>query len=207
MTKIPPLNAEQKQLVETHLSLVKQVIHFEIITNETLYGFEYDDLYQEGCIYLCKAAFRYQPEKGASFSTFARKVVTNGLRTYCRIMCNKQKRLTNLIITAESNDELLFEETCVEDEWERIISQRDTMCLLGALKKQYKGSVRLGIEALEWKVKGFTGSEIAKMHGVKPNLVGAWISKAVKKLRKNSMFILWISQFPEYKQKLELTGK
>ena len=156
---------------------------------------------------MCKAAFSYQPEKGASFSTFARKVITNGLRTYCRIMCNKQKRLTNLMINAESNDELLFEQTSVEDEWERIISQYDTMCLLGALKKQYNGSVRLGIEALEWKVKGFTGSEIAKMYGVKPNLVGAWISKAVKKLRKNGMFILWISQFPEYKQKLELTDK
>lgn len=205
MTKIPPLNPAQKQLVETHLSLVKKVIHFEIIVNESLYGFEYDDLYQEGCIFLCKAAHKYQSEKGASFATFATKVITNGLRTYCRIMCNKQKNLSKLIINTEATDEFQFWQFGTDDEWEQIISQHDTMYLLDSLKNQYKGTVRLGIEALEWKVKGYTGSDIAKMYGVKPNLVGAWISKAVKKLQKNSMFILWVSQFPEYKRKIKFT--
>ena len=65
------------------------------------------------------------------------------------------------------------------------------MNLLISLKAQYTGTVFRGIEALEWKTKGYSGAEIAKMYGVKPNLVGAWISKAVKKLEKNEMFIIW----------------
>ena len=36
------------------------------------------------------------------------------------------------------------------------------------MKQQYAGTIRLGIEAIEWKVKGFSGAEIAKMYGVKP---------------------------------------
>lgn len=36
-----------------------------------------------------------------------------------------------------------------------------------------------------------TKEAFAKMFGVKPNLVGAWISKAVKKLEKNEIFIMW----------------
>lgn len=96
MTHIPPLNDDQRQLAETHLHVVKQVIHNIIVVNEQIYGFEYDDLYQEGCLWLCKAAVHYQPEKNIQFSTFAKKVVANGLKTYCRLMHNKQKHLVML---------------------------------------------------------------------------------------------------------------
>lgn len=47
------LNAEQKILVEKNLGLVRFAIHKNIIVNDNLFGFEYDDLYQEGwpCVY------------------------------------------------------------------------------------------------------------------------------------------------------------
>ena len=77
------------------------------------------------------------------------------------------------------------------DEVGYMISEYDTICLLNTLKQQYSGTVLRGIEALEWKVKGYSGTQIAEMYGVKPNLVGAWISRAVRKLEQNSMFILW----------------
>ncbi|MFG6351165.1 MAG: hypothetical protein K1W21_05990, partial [Oscillospiraceae bacterium] len=42
-----------------------------------------------------------------------------------------------------------------------------------------------GVEALEWKVKGLSGADIAQLYGAKPNQVGAWISRATQKIRKD----------------------
>lgn len=196
MTYIPRLNDTQRRLVEDHLYVVHQVIHDRIVVNEQIYGFEYDDLFQEGCIWLCKAAVHYQPEKAAQFSTFAKKVIANGLKTYCRLMCNKQKRLVSLPNYADPSEQILsmdqFSSGLDRDQFER---ELDVFLLLQNLKKQYTGSTRWGIEAIEWKVKGYTGVQIAAMYGVKPNHVGAWISRAVRKIARNRMFILWMDQY------------
>ena len=45
------------------------------------------------------------------------------------------------------------------------------------------------------KIKGFSGAEIAKKYNVKPNLVGTCISRALKKLRENSVFNLYMEDF------------
>lgn len=65
------------------------------------------------------------------------------------------------------------------------------------MKQQYSGTVRLGIEAIEWKVKGYTGAEIARMYDVKPNLVGAWISRAASRLRQNEIFMRYLNRTVE----------
>lgn len=52
-------------------------------------------------------------------------------------------------------------------------------------KRTYSGVARLGVEALEWKVKGLSGADIAQLYGAKPNQVGAWISRATQKIRKD----------------------
>ena len=45
--------------------------------------------------------------------------------------------------------------------------------------------IRRGVEALALKTKGYTGADVARMYHTKPNHVGAWISRAVEKLRKD----------------------
>ena len=190
-----PLNEKQRQLVESCLSngrltVVHQAIREYIVVNETIFGFGYEDLYQEGCIWLCKAAATFQEEKGVKFETYAFKVVANGLRTYCRLMCSKQKRQCTLPLYADEEDgQLGMEQLLAEDHTEDFISDMDTLQLLHTLKAQYSGTVKLGIEAIEWKVKGLTGKEIADMYGVKPNLVGAWISRAASRLKQNPVFL------------------
>lgn len=190
-----PLNEKQRRLVESCLSngqmtVVQRAIRSHIVVNETIFGFGYEDLYQEGCIWLCKAAAAFQEEKGVKFETYAFKVVTNGLRTYCRLMCNKQKHQCTLPLYSDeesgqlSMDQLLTAE-CAQD----FISEMETLHLLHTLKGQYSKTVQLGIEAIEWKIKGFTGKEIAQMYGVKPNLVGAWISRAACRLKENPEFM------------------
>ena len=54
-----PLTEEQQLLVKTHLYIVTLVITESIHVNKSIYGFEYEDLYQEGCIWLCHAAATY----------------------------------------------------------------------------------------------------------------------------------------------------
>ena len=90
-----PLTSRQQELVENNLSLVYWVITESIHVNETIYGFGYEDLYQEGCIWLCHATTTYDPAR-SRFSTYAKRIVCNGLFSYCRQMCFRQKYFTYL---------------------------------------------------------------------------------------------------------------
>ena len=72
------LNELQRQRVEDHLALVEQVLRRSIKTNETVDGMGHDDLYQEGCIALCRASVSYREEMGA-FPAYARTVIRNYL--------------------------------------------------------------------------------------------------------------------------------
>jgi RNA polymerase sigma factor, sigma-70 family len=191
------LNDSQRRLAEQNLNIVSRVIYRHIIVNETLVGFEYDDLYQEGCIWLCKAAASFQTGKGVPFTAYAEKVVANGLRTHCRLMGGKQKWSCCIPLYSDSDIlrstlEQIPDITYQED---GMLTDMDVMQLLHRLKRQYTGTARLGIEAIELKVKGYSGKEIAAMYGVKPNLVGAWISRAKQKLRQNQVFILWMDDY------------
>ena len=167
------LNDSQRRLAEQNLNIVSRVIYRHIIVNETLVGFEYDDLYQEGCIWLCKAAASFQTGKGVPFTAYAEKVVANGLRTHCRLMGGKQKWSCCIPLYSDSDIlrstlEQIPDITYQED---GMLTDMDVMQLLHRLKRQYTGTARLGIEAIELKVKGYSGKEIAAMYGVKPNLV------------------------------------
>lgn len=192
------MTSNQQRLIEEHIHIVKSAIHKSIIVNENIYGFEYDDLFQEGCIWLCKAAITYDVNREVKFATYAEKVVTNGLRTYCRLMCNKQKHQV-LISQISDDDEIGFsmEQLPAPDSLEQIYEEQDIFLLLENCKKQYKGTILLGIEAIEWKVRGFSGAEIAKIYDVKPNLVGAWIFRAATRLKQNKVFMQYFNRVVE----------
>ncbi len=199
------LNHIQSELVASNLPLVHYAIQLSAVVNKAFCGLEYEDLFQEGCVLLCRAALKYRPEKNIVFSTFATAVMINGLRTYCQRMYNKQKRLIRVPNGAESEEHrLTLDRYSSEYDWEQITSSFETTELLYALKQQYSGTARLGIEAIEWKTKGYSGTEIAEMYGVKPNLVGAWISRAARKLEQNNLFLSWKDEF--YKPKVSKQG-
>lgn len=193
------LNSRQQRLAEENLSVVRHAIHKNIIVNDSLYGFEYDDLYQEGCIWLCKAAISFDETRNIKFATYAEKVVTNGLRTYCRLMCGKQKHHISLPVQSEPEEDGLSMEqlSSADDTLDKLLEEQDICMLLQNCKRQYTGTARLGIEAIEWKVKGLSGAEIAKMYGVKPNLVGAWISRAAGRLKQNCDFMQYFDRSVE----------
>ena len=183
-----PLTREQQELVENNLSLVYLVIMESIHVNETIYGFGYEDLYQEGCIWLCHAATTYNPARSL-FPTYARKIVRNGLLSYCRQMCSRQRRFTYL--TVGLHGELLADGELVTppDDFHVQVNMIETLDLLASAEKKYQGVTKLGIEALKLKLKGMSVSEIADLYHVPPPHVGAWISRATQKLRKDTPFL------------------
>lgn len=191
MSKIIPLTKEQVALVEQNVSVIDTVIFTRIIFDNNVLALQYDELYQEGCVLLCKAAQKFDVNRNCSFKSFAYTVVLNGLISYCRRI--KRQGELDLLYTEKAKKEYLAIEV-TDNFLQETVVELDIISFLEEIKKEYSGTVRLGIEALEWKVKGFSGTEIAKIYNVKPNNVGAWISRALKKLRTNSVFILYIQE-------------
>ena len=60
--------------------------------------------------------------------------------------------------------------------------------LLVHYKREYSGVAQLGIEALELKIRGYSGADIARLYHTEPNHVGAWISRAKAKLKMDGAF-------------------
>ena len=192
MKTIAVLTIEQRKLVEQNTDIVKWVIIKHIIVNETVFGFSYDDLFQEGCLWLCKAASTYDGDK-AKYITYAQVVVRNGLLSYCRKMCGIQKKMisTNDAPTdpSDSNSATFLENVPDSFDMDTHVASNDVIRMLESVTQEYSGVARLGIEALTLKVRGYTGAEIAQMYGVKQNHVGAWMSRAIQKLRQNESFM------------------
>lgn len=147
------LTPEQQYLVETNLSVVHWVIVENIHVNRTIYGMAYEDLYQEGCLWLCKAAATYDASLSL-FPTYAKKVVRNGLISYCRRQCDKEKHFVHLDVG--DNGELLTGELdrCTVNRSDSHISFLETLDLLESRKAAYRGISRLGIEAMALKIRG-----------------------------------------------------
>lgn len=92
MKRIIPLNEKQIALVEDNISVIKTVICSRIIIDKNIFGMEYDDLYQEGCLLLCNAALMYDESRGSSFWSFAYIVILNGLISYCKKVEKQQEK-------------------------------------------------------------------------------------------------------------------
>lgn len=183
-----PLTNEQQQMVAANLSVVHWTIRESFHVNETIFGFGYDDLYQEGCIWLCHAAVSYNPAL-AQFQTYAKKIVRNGLLSYCREQCRRERHFTRLGVG--EHGELTADGSVLQqaDDFESRISMLEVMQLLESRAKDYHGVARLGVKALELKIKGMSVTEIAQLYDVPPSHVGAWITRSKQKLRKDPLFM------------------
>lgn len=179
-----PLTPEQKQLVEANLYLVDTVIRTRIQTDESIVGLGYDDLRQEGAILLCKAVQTYNPEI-AKLSTYAAKVIYNGLISHCRKINSHESRISAIPFT-ECADRL---DISKDDRFTKRAVKLELESLLSVYAKQYTGITRYGIEALLMNTNGMAVTEIAKLYQVPPSHIGAWITRAKKQLKNNKQFL------------------
>ena len=181
------LTSEQQVLVEQHMDLVGWIISRHIRTNEGVYGLGRDDLSQEGALALCRAAATYNGTS-AQFSTYAVAVIRNHLLDCCKAANIQQKHLCSLPVGsgfADDEHPPSIPEPSVEDKTDSLIDQIDMSALLAHYKREYSGVAQLGIEALELKIRGYSGADIARLYHTEPNHVGAWISRAKAKLEKD----------------------
>ena len=171
------------------LPIAKWTVRKYITSSKNISGLSYDDLLQEAYLALCGAVMTYHAGQ-TQFKTYAVTVIRNHLIDYCRRIYQENRNLPTLSLDASGDDgntltlldilphtEAGFEETSLSKiSVEQFFSER---------KATYTGCARLGIEALELKIMDEYGvTDIAKLYQTKPNLVGAWISKATKKIRE-----------------------
>ncbi len=184
MKKELSLTCEQQALVESHLSYVHWTIRHYIHANEGVCGLGYDDLYQEGCVALCYAAASYDCGEKAQFHSYAVHVIRNHLLDYCRHIQAQQKNAPTISLEEQEAKHPISADLD-RDNVDRFLARH----LLNYGKRTYSGVARLGVEALELKAAGYSGVDIAKFYGVQPNHVGAWISRAIQKLKKDYFLV------------------
>jgi len=180
------MSQKEQMLVEEHIDLVRSIVKGTISINENIQGLGYEDLFQIGCEALCHAAMLYNESRGASFDTFADKVIKNRLISHCRKVVKVQLPLNYLDAPLGGEDSLTLGET-LSDKSEQMISDSETMHFLMEMENKFTGIAKKGVEAIRFKYMGHTGKEIAGYYGVKPNNVTAWISRAVSKIRTEQM--------------------
>ena len=164
------LTSEQQVLVEQHMDLVGWVISRHIRTNEGVYDLGRDDLSQEGALALCRAAATYNGTS-AQFSTYAAAVIRNHLLDCCKAANTQQNHLCSLPVGsgfADDEHPPSIPEPSVEDKTDSLIDQIDMTALLAHYKREYSGVAQLGIEALELKIRGYSGADIARLYHTEP---------------------------------------
>lgn len=192
MCKIEVLSEVQKNVITENLKIIDWAIYKYIQVNEHIQGLGYDDLYQTGCMALCHAAETY--DGSTKFETYAQVVVKNRLIDHCRAVLRKQPPMRYLDAPTSDDNRCTLEDLISVDAEGSLnsLSQADILKILASVKTNYNGIALKGIEAIELKIKGYTGKEIAALYGVKSTHVGAWISRAAAKLRKDSRFLSMI---------------
>ncbi|WP_314724534.1 sigma-70 family RNA polymerase sigma factor [Enterocloster bolteae] len=170
------LTVEQQRKAEENMGLVHQVIK-DKVHGYNQWGFHtYDDLFQIGCIGLCKAA---ATDKGGTFSTYAYRLIWHEI---CDELIRSTKRYA---------DEMVADVTpYISTEPEQDVFQNelrmDLSEVLSLARKDASPSTTKGIDAMILMSQGYTSSEIGERMGASAKLVCAWVSKARKFLKARS---------------------
>lgn len=166
------LTPEQMQIVEENMGLVGKVIKDKVHGLGQLGTPEYEDLFQIGCIGLCKAA---ATDKGGCFSTYAYRLIWNEI-------CDELARSTRLIQKEQGSDTIdavVDARSCSRDEL-RTSELRHT---LQQAKNNTSGATAKGITCLELTIQGYNSKEIAKLFKAEAATVRMWMTKARRYLQ------------------------
>lgn len=169
------LTPAQQSLVTQNLGLVSHVIEtcVSLPCNHSVY--DYNDLYQIGCMGLCKAAAT-TTGKG-KFSTYAYKVIRN--------------EIYNALIYATYRTHSRYIENMQGNKAEEMEDSLSVQAILESLERSKQGAdtmVCKGIEAIVQSARGVPRPEIARSIGVSVNSLRAYISVARKHLKQNKQF-------------------
>ncbi len=172
------MTQKEREKAEQYLYIVGWVLNKYQLYNNTNPNMGYDDLYQEGCIALCKAVQRFDAAKGSHMNAFAFTVVRNHIFAYCKKISMKRRTMSLSELTETKYASYFFDDTRVY-----------ILQILQEHHKKSDGIFKKGIEVIFWKMCGYENKDIAKMYHVKNNEISAWLSRAISKLKKSKQFL------------------
>ena len=166
------LTPEQMRIVEENMGLVGKVIKDKVHGLGQAGTPEYDDLFQTGCIGLCKAA---ATDKGGCFSTYAYRLIWNEI-------CDELARSTRLIQkehASEAIDAVVDIDICGRDE----LRTSELRHALQQAKNKAPEATARGITCLELTIQGYNSQEIARLFKAEAATVRMWITRARRYLQ------------------------
>ena len=166
------LTPEQMRIVEENMGLVGKVIKDKVHGLGQAVTPEYDDLFQTGCIGLCKAA---ATDKGGCFSTYAYRLIWNEI-------CDELARSTRLVQKEHGSDTIdaVVDARSLNRDALRTSELRHT---LRQAKSNAAGVTAKGIACLELTIQGYNSQEIAKLFKAEAATVRMWMTKARRYLQ------------------------
>ncbi len=167
------LMPEQKKIVESNMGLVGKVIKDKVRGLGQISVYTYDDLFQIGCIGLCKAA---ATDKGGCFSTYAYRMIWNEI---CDELI-RSTRLTQRELILESNEIRAATPSPEKDS----LAVTELRYALGQAKKKANGVIVKGITCLEMSALGYNSQEIGKHFRAEAATIRMWMTKARRFLKE-----------------------
>jgi RNA polymerase sigma factor (sigma-70 family) len=167
------LDDERCALIEENMGLVGRVIKDKVRDAGNVGIFTRDDLFQIGCMGLCKAAASYRPGVGR-FSTYAYVSIRNEIFSALEYATLRKKResVTDPNELPGPNAPELPDG--VSEELSRALDAAYTTA---------SGVTAKGVMAIRLLALGYTHREIGERMGASANNVSAWVARARKYLR------------------------
>ena len=167
------LSDNQKKVVEENMGLVGRVIKDKVHGLGQVGMMSYEDLFQIGCIGLCKAA---ATDKGGNFSTYAYRLIWNEI-------CDALIKLTRISHSEQIQEPAELIRAGIELVWDpsEDYGWRE---LLQAAEKRADGATIQGIRALRLSMEGYSSKEVGKIMNAQPGTVRMWMTKARRFLKE-----------------------
>lgn len=164
------LTAEQQIIVEENMGLVGKVIKDKVHSSAGI--FTYEDLFQIGCLGLCKAA---ATDRGGCFSTYAYRLIWNEI---CDALIRATRQSQRECCLEEDPAHLMLETRPLD-----VISRMEMQMVIQRAKERACGTTAKGIECLELACAGYKSKEIGRMMNADPATVRMWMTKARRFMR------------------------
>ena len=133
-----------------------------------------DDLFQIGCVGLCKAA---ATDKGGCFSTYAYRLIWNEI---CDFLI-RASRMERFQYSYEEFWDLQKQEKTMDRNCLDLLEQK---MLMQIVKERACGTTAKGITCLELSAQGYTSAEIGSYMKAEPSAVRMWMTAARRFLKE-----------------------
>lgn len=166
------LTEEQRVKVEENMGLVGKVIRDCVHTLDKGCIYDYDDLFQIGCIGLCKAAQTDRPGHIGAFSTYAYLLIRNEIYTQLEYATRRGRE--------QATDPAELPCRTEPQSPEQTESCEALLGILDQAESVATGVTLKGVQAIRLLANGYSNREIGERFGVPANHVTAWVTKARK---------------------------